>query len=132
MIRIDTKFSGRTIVCGLNDDNIKPFMRSLLKNIWLERNIPDSMKTVGSGNKLTLDMLPSNINLNEIADKAVDKKILMLERIGAISLWLNLWITKTEGTNPDIKVDIDKYEYEKNGDNISSPINNAIKEITNL
>jgi len=129
MVYIDSKFSGRVIVCGLKGNNINQFMRSFLKHVWLEHNIPDGMKMVGSGNKLTLDMLPKNIDLNDIADKAVDKGILMLERIGPVNVWLNLWVSKDEGTNPQIKVDIDKYKYEKDGDNLSSAVNKAINEL---
>jgi len=53
----------------------------------------------------------------------------MLERIGPVNVWLNLWVSKDEGTNPQIKVDIDKYKYEKDGDNLSSAVNKAINEL---
>jgi len=126
MAYIDSKFSGRVIVCDLDESNIQHFMRSLLKYVWLEHDIPDGMRVVGSGSKLTLDMLPPNFDLEAVADKATEKGILMLERIGAVSVWINLWITKSQGTNPQIKVDIDKYKYEKDGDNLSSVVNKAI------
>jgi len=129
MVYIDNKFSGRLIVCGLNDNNIRQFMRNFIKNVWLEHKIPDGMRMVGSGTKLTLDMLPKNIDLNQIADRAVDKGILMMERIGGVNIWLNLWVTKSEGSNSQIKVDIDKYKYEKDGDVLLSVVNNSIKEL---
>lgn len=129
MVYIDTKFSGRVIVCGLNDNNIHKFMRNLIKNVWLEHNIPDGMRMVGSGNKLCLDMLPKNIDLNDIADNAAEKGILMLERIGPVNVWLRLWITKDEGSNPHIKVDIDKFNYEKDGDNLLFVVNKSIAEL---
>ena len=129
MVHIDSKFSGRVIVCGLDDDNIQGFTRSLLKHVWLEHNIPDGMRVVGSGTKLTLDMLPPKFDLEAVADKAVAKNILMLERIGAVNLWLNMFITRSEGTDPQIKVDIDKYKYEKDGDNLSSAVNKAIADL---
>jgi hypothetical protein len=131
MIYIDQKFSGKTIVCGLNEDNIKEFLRNLIKHVWMDHDIPDGMRYVGSGTKLTLDMLPNNFNLEQVADRAADKHILMLERIGPVGVYLNLWITKDQGTNPNIKVDIDKFNYESDGNNLNSVVNKAIQDTEN-
>jgi len=129
MIHIDTKFSGKVIICGLNDDNVKPFTRKLLKHIWLDHDIPGGMKFVGSGQKLTLEMLPANFKLNDVADNAVDKGLLMLERIGGVNVWVKLFVTKVQGTNPQTKIYIDKYEYEKEGANLSLVVNKAINDV---
>ena len=127
MIYIDTKFSGRVIICGLNETNVKSFTKELITNIWLEHSIPDGMRKVGSGNKLTLEMLPPNYDIEAVSNRAVDKGILMIERIGSVNIWLNMFIVRSQGTDHQIKIDIDKYKYEKDGANLSAVVNKTIK-----
>jgi len=129
MIKIETMFPNRLIVCGLDEGNVVLFIENLLKHAWMEHDIPGGMRVVKQGKKLSLDMLPKDFDADKIAKKTSEKGVLMLERIGAVNMFLNMWVNRTGGANPQIKVDIDRFSYEKDGNNLVRVVNDALSTL---
>jgi len=130
MITVDKTFQGKLIVKGMVEEDLQKFVSNLIINGWTDRKIPSGMKFVNSGEKLTVEMMPKNFNIEETASKAVKKGIMMLEKIGVVDFGLSLRITRTnQGANPTIRVELDKYEFEKDGNPLDGVVNKSIKNL---
>ncbi len=130
MVSVDKTFQGKLIIKGLSEDKLVSFIRGLIINGWTDRKIPSTMKFVNSGEKLTLEMLPKNFNVTEQAEKAVKRGLLVLDKIGVVDFGLSLRVTRTtDGANPTIRVELDKFEFEKDGNSIEPVITKTLKEI---
>ncbi len=128
-MRLELTFPNKIIVCGLNDNTIIPFLEGLLKYVWITHDIPEASRNINQGKKLTLDMLPKNFDISTVAKDAFKKGIVMFDRIGVVNVWLKAFIVRTQGTKPEIKVEIDKFSYEKDGDCLQSVLNRIKEEM---
>jgi len=128
MVSVNNIFMNKTIVCGLDKDNVSNFMSNLIKNAWLDQDIPDGMRDVKGDKTMTLDMLPKDFDVDDVVSGAVKKGILMLDRIGVVGVNLTAWINKIEFSN-ELRVEIDKANYEKDGKSLLAIVNKSIKEL---
>lgn len=128
-MKIDTTFPSKFIIKELDENQVIPFLAAFVKNAWMEHDIPEGNRKVKENKKLTLDHLPKDFNINDVAEKSFKKGILHLDRIGFVNIWISLIITKATGIHPGYKIEIDKFSYEKDGHSLKNVVDKSLSEI---
>jgi len=125
-MNIDLTFPSKIFIKGFKDEQVPIFIKNFIQNAWMEHDAPENMRPIKGAKKLTLEMLPKDFNVDEIVVKAMKKGLLFYDKIGTVNVWINLLISKAAGTNPGYKIEIDKFAYEKDGNNLKSVIDKSL------
>ena len=118
MLKIETVFANKIIINGISEDKLQEFVEFMIKYTWVNAKLPGSARFVKEAEKPTLDKLPKGFSVKDTAERAIKRGVLVLESLGPVYVGLNVRITNTKtGANPCIKVDIDKFLYERDDRN---------------
>ena len=128
-MQIDITFPSKIMIKDLNEYQATAFLKAFIKYAWLDHDVPEGARMVKEDKKLSLEKLPKGFSIDEAAEHAFKRGILVLERLGLANLYIKAIITKTTEKNPSYKVEIDKFEYEKDGNVLKSVVDKAIAEI---
>lgn len=128
-MKTDTTFPSKFIINDFKEAQVVSFLKGFIKYAWQDHDVPEGHRMVKESKKLSLEMLPKDFNIDDIAKRAFKKGIMHFDKIGVVNVWISLVITKTAGTNPAYKIEIDKYSYEKDGHSIKSIVEQALAEI---
>ena len=129
MASIDKTFAGKLIIKNLTEKKAEVFLERLIMNAWEDHPVPPSMRLVKASAKLDSSMLPKDFSVKDAAKGALKKGLLRLDKVGIVPLYLNLLVTKQAGTSPTVRIEIDKFEYEKEGNSLDNIVNKTISQI---
>ncbi len=118
MLKAETVFANKVIISGITEDKLQEFVEFLIRFTWVNSKLPASARNVKEAWFPTLEKLPKTFSIADTSARAVKRGALVLENLGPVYLGLNVRITNTKtGANPSIKVDIDKFLYERDDRN---------------
>jgi hypothetical protein len=114
MLKVETTFANKVIVSGIQEDKLQRFVEFLIKYTWMNSKLPGNARFVKEAENPGLDKLPKTFSIKDSAERAIKRGVLILESLGPVYVGLNARITNVKtGVNPCVKVDIDKFVYER-------------------
>lgn len=134
MLKSETVFANKVIISGITEETVQEFMEFLIKFSWVKSKLPPNARFVKEAENPTLEKLPKTFSIKETAERAIKRGILVLETIGPVYLGINARITNIKtGANSGVKVDIDKFLYERDDRNrdLKKFVGELIKEWEN-
>lgn len=114
MLKIETIYTNKVIISGLQEDILQKFIEHMIEFAWVNSKLPGSARFVKESEYATLEKLPKNFSIKETAERAVKRNALVFETLGPVYVGLSVKIMKNSlGVNPTIKIDIDKFLFER-------------------
>lgn len=128
-IKIDSTFTAKTVVKNITEAQLELFVSLFLKNVWLSKDIPGDQRQAGGPKKLSLTMFPPKFNIEKMAQTAIKRGILGVDKIGVIPMNINAIIVFSKPYNCYI-IEFNKIQFETDGDvQLLSILSQTIAEV---
>lgn len=125
-MRIDTVFTNKVIVRDIKFSELKPLIKRFIETTWVSIKVPNDRRVAGN-KTFTLSQLPNNINIDKLADEAINKTFLKMPKFGVIDVCIDARVVaNTDVNNPLYCFEVDKFAFEGNGCDLLSIIKQCI------
>jgi hypothetical protein len=128
MLKVETVFTNKVIILGLKEEELPGFLEFMIEYAWVHTKVPAAFRNVKESEYAVLEKLPKTFNIKETVQRAIKRSALIMENVGPIYVGLNVRVNNMRtGVNPGIKVEIDKFIFERD-----DRIRSLIKFVTEM
>jgi len=113
-ITLETVFTDKVIICGVDKKKLEKFVTFLLEQIWINSKVPGAVRKVTESKNPSIAALYDAIDVEAVVSRAIERGALFVDNIGPIEIGLNMKINVVENTaTPSVRIEIDKFVYER-------------------